>query len=151
MPLHPKQDFEIIREIFDWIRNEGIAYEEYSMQWKKQLAEEIRQMIEIFENKKVKFESVYRNINRMISYYEQTGAQARSGKRYLRHLEFIMKEKFQRALTVAQMMGGGVAQRFLTIEDARAYAGDIPEVLKIYFDPETKLWVVLRYPSKPLS
>ena len=87
----------------------------------------------------------------MIAYYSETGAQARSGKRYLKYLEIILKERFERAFVTAHALGGGVAQRFLTLEDAKIYAEPVPSILKIYFDPETKLWYVLRYPSEPLQ
>jgi hypothetical protein len=151
MPLHPKEDFQIIKDMIDWIRTEGIAYEEYGTQWKKQLAEEIQELIYTHEGRKVKFESVYRNINRMISYYYETGAQARSGKRYLKYLEIIFKERYQMSLMISQSLGHGIAQRFLSLEDARIYAEDVPNILKIYPDTESKLWVILRYPSEPLS
>jgi hypothetical protein len=151
MPLHPKEDFEIIKNMFDWIKTEGIAYEEYSTLWKKELAREIQELIRIYEGREVKFESVYRNINRMISYYYETGAQARSGKRYLKYLEIIFKNAFERARDTAEILGQGIAQRFLTLEDARIYAEDVPNILKIYPDPESKLWVIMRYPSQPLS
>jgi len=147
MPLHPKKDFEFIKDLFKWIETEGVIYEEYETRWKKQLAEEIRELIRIYENREVKFESVYRNINRMIAYYEKKGAQARSGRRYLKYLEIIFKERFERSVTTAHAFGGGIAQRFLSLEDARIYAEPVPEILKIYPDPDTKLWVVLRYPS----
>jgi len=151
MSLHPKEDFQLIKDIFDWIKTEGTAYEEYGTQWKKQLAEEIRELIRIHENREVKFESVYRNINRMISYYEKTGAQARSGRRYLKYLEIIFRERYQMSLIISQSLGHGIAHRFLTLEDARIYAQDVPNILKIYPDPESKLWVILRYPSGPIS
>jgi hypothetical protein len=147
MSLDAKKDFELIRDMFEWIKTEGIAYEEYGTQWKKQLAGEIRELIRICENREVKFESVYRNINRMISYYYETGAQARSGRRYLKYLEIIFKERYQKNLAISQSLGQGIAQRFLSLEDARIYAQDVPNILKIYMDPESELWVVLRYPS----
>jgi hypothetical protein len=151
MPLHPKEDFQIIKDMFDWIKTEGIAYEEYSTLWKKELAREIQELIRIHEGREVKFESVYRNVNRMISYYYGTGAQARSGKRYLPYLEIIFKERYQMSLAISQSLGHGIAHRFLSLEDARIYAEDVPNILKIYPDPESKLWVILRYPSGPLS
>jgi hypothetical protein len=146
MPLDHREDFEIIRDIFDLIQHEYIAYGEYSYNWKKQLANEIRQLIKTYENREVKEESIIRNINRMIAYYEQRTAQARSGKKYLKYLEMILQERFNIAFEVAFSLGGGIAQRFLTLEDARIYVSDIP-VLKIYFDPQSKLFVVLRFPS----
>jgi hypothetical protein len=151
MPLHPKEDFELIRDMLNWIQQEGIAYEEYGTQWKKELAREIQELIRIYENKKVKFESVYRNVNRMISYYYETGAQARSGKKYLKYLEIIFEERYQTNLMISQSLGHGIAHRFLSLEDARVYAEDVPNILKIYPDTESKLWVIMRYPSQPLS
>jgi hypothetical protein len=146
MSLHHKEDFEIIRDIFQLISKEYVEYGEYQQNWKKQLAREIKRLIELYENKEVKEESVLRNINRMIAYYEGTGAQARSGKKYLKYLEMILQERFNIALEVATSLGGGIAQRFLTLQDARVYISDI-SVLKVYFDTQTKLFVILRYPS----
>jgi len=151
MALNHREDRELIRDTLEWFNKDGQLYQEYSNRWKRELAEEIRTLIRYYENKEVKLESVIRNLNRMISYYYETGAQARSGKRYLKYLEIILKERFERAFTVAHALGGGVAQRFLTLEDARIYAEQVPQILKIYFDPETKLWYVFRYPSEPLG
>jgi endonuclease IV len=149
MPLHHREDFEIIRDVFDLIRNEYIKYGEYSENWKRELAREIKQVIELLEDRTVKEESILRNINRMLAYYEQSGAQARSGQRYLKYLEIILQEKFDAAFALATFKGevGGIAQRFQTLEEARLYVEDI-EVLKIYFDPHTKLFVVLRFDSE---
>jgi hypothetical protein len=146
MSLHHREDFEIIRDIFELLRTEYVKYGEYSDIWKKELAREIKQLIELYEHKEVKEESVLRNINRMIAYYEHTGAQARSGKRYLKYLEIILQERFNIAYETAISLGGGVAQRFMTLEDARLYVNDI-EVLKIYFNPSDKLFYVFRFPS----
>jgi len=146
MTLHHKEDFYIIRDIFELIRTEYAEYGEYSQLWKRELAKEIKTLIELHEHKEVKEESVLRNINRMIAYYTESGSQARSGKKYLKYLELILQERFNNALEVALSLGGGIAQRFLTINDARLYVADI-QVLKIYFDPKSKLFVVLRFPS----
>jgi len=151
MPLNHREDREIIKDMFEWLKKEAVEYEEYGMNWKKQLAEEIQELIYKHEGRKVKFESVYRNINRMISYYYETGAQARSGRRYLKYLEIIFRERYQMSLMISQALGHGIAHRFLTLEDARVYAEDVPNILRIYPDPESKLWVILRYPSQPLS
>jgi hypothetical protein len=150
MPLNPKEDKELIKDMLNWIQKESIEYKEYSTLWKKELAREIQELIRTHENKEVKFESVYRNVNRMISYYYETGAQARSGRRYLKYLEIIFKERYQMSLMISQSLGHGIAHRFLSLEDARIYAEDVPNILKIYPDPESKLWVILRYPSGPL-
>jgi hypothetical protein len=147
MTLHHREDFEIIKDVFELIKNEYIQYEEYSNIWKRELAREIKQLIEIHENKTVKEESVLRNINRMLAYYENRTAQARSGKRYLKYFEIILQERFNLAYETAFSLGGGVAQRFMTLEDARLYIADI-EVLKVYFNPQDKLFYVLRYPSQ---
>lgn len=143
MPLHPIRDFEFIKNMFDWIQTEGIAYGEYGAQWKRQLAEEIQQLIYVHEGRQVKFESVYRNVNRMISYYYGTGAQARSGRRYLPYLENVFSQHYQRALTSSRITGGGVAHRFLDLQSARIYASDIP-VLKIYPHPDSRMFEVFR-------
>jgi hypothetical protein len=147
MSLHHREDFEIIRDLFELLRTEYVEYNEYSNMWKKELAKEIKQLIELYEHKEVKEESVLRNINRMLAYYEQRTAQARSGKRYLKYFEIILQERFNLAYETALSLGGGVAQRFMTLEDARVYQDDI-SVLKIYFDPTQKLFVVLRFPSQ---
>jgi hypothetical protein len=147
MTLHHREDFETIRDILRLLSKEYVEYGEYQQNWKKQLAKEIKQLIELYENREVKEESILRNINRMIAYYEGTGAQARSGKKYLKYLEMILQERFNLAFETAFTLGGGIAQRFMTLEDARIYVSDIA-VLKIYFDPQTKLFVVLRYPSQ---
>jgi hypothetical protein len=146
MTLHHKEDFYIIKDVFELIKTEYVSYQEYSHMWKRELAKEIKQLIELHEHKEVKEESVLRNINRMIAYYTESGAQARSGKRYLKYLETILQERFNFALETAYSLGGGIAQRFMTLEEARIYVSDI-DVLKIFFDPQTKLFVVLRFPS----
>jgi hypothetical protein len=146
MPLNPREDFQIIKDILDLIRNEYIKYGEYPENWKKELVREIKQLIELDEHKEVKEASVLRNINRMIAYYEGTGSQARSGKKYLKYLEIILQERFNIAYETAISLGGGVAQRFLSLEDARLYIEDI-EILKVYFNPTDKLFYVFRYPS----
>lgn len=147
MPLHHREDFEIIRDVFDLIRNEYVKYGEYSENWKRELAREIKEIIEILEGRTVKEESVLRNLNRMLAYYEQTGSQARSGQRYLKYLEIILQERYDVAFAMSSKEEGNVAQRFQTLEEARLYVEDI-EVLKIYFDPHTKLFVVLRFDSE---
>jgi hypothetical protein len=129
--------------MFEWIRVEGVMYGEYSMQWKRDLAREIQEMIRIYEGREVKFESVYRNLNRMISYYDNTGAQARSGRKYLPYLENIFNRHYQRALTASRITGGGIAHRFLDLQSARIYASDIP-VLKIYPHPDSRTFEILR-------
>jgi hypothetical protein len=146
MTLHHREDFEIIKNVFDLIRNEYVNYGEYSQAWKRELAREIKYLIELYVHKEVKEDSVLRNLNRMIAYYEQTGAQSRSGKKYLKYLEMILQERFNYAYETAYSLGGGIAQRFMTLEDARLYVSDIP-VLKIYFNPDDKIFYVLRYPS----
>jgi hypothetical protein len=147
MTLHHREDFQIIRDVFELLKTEYIEYGEYSQNWKKNLAREIKNLIELHEHKEVKEESVLRNINRMIAYYTESGSQARSGKRYLKYLEIILQERFNIAYETAISLGGGIAQRFLRLEDARLYIADI-NILKIYFDPKTKLFVVLRFPSQ---
>ena len=146
MPLNPREDFQIIKDIFNLLKTEYIEYGEYSEIWKKELAREIKQLIELHEHKEIKEESILRNINRMIAYYEGTGAQARSGKKYLKYLEIILQERFNFAYETAISLGGGVAQRFMTLEDARIYIADI-EILKVYFNPQDKLFYVFRFPS----
>ncbi len=147
MTLHHRNDFEIIRDLFDLLRTEYVNYREYTEQWKRELAREIKELIEIHENKEVKEESVLRNINRMLAYYEGRDAQARSGKRYLKYIEIILQERFKNAYEVAHALGGGIAQRFMSLEDARVYTEDI-SILKIYFNPKDKLFYVFRYPSE---
>jgi hypothetical protein len=147
MTLHHREDFQIIRDVFELLKTEYIEYGEYSHNWKKELAREMKNLIELYEHKEIKEESVIRNLNRMIAYYEQTGSQARSGKKYLKYLEMILQERFNYAFETALSLGGGIAQRFITLEDAGLYIADI-NILKIYFDPKTKLFVVLRFPSQ---
>jgi hypothetical protein len=146
MPLNPREDFQIIKDVLNLIKTEYIEYGEYAKNWKKKLASEIKILIKHHEHKEVKEESILRNINRMIAYYEGTGAQARSGKRYLKYLEIILQEHFNLAYETAISLGGGVAQRFMRLEDARLYIADI-EILKVYFNPEDKLFYVVRFPS----
>jgi len=146
MPLNPREDFQIIKDIFNLLQTEYIEYGEYSEIWKKELAMEMKQIIELHEHKEVKEQSILRNINRMIAYYEGTGKQARSGKKYLKYIEIILQERFNLAYETAISLGGGVAQRFMTLEDARLYIEDI-KVLKVYFNPEDKLFYVFRFPS----
>jgi hypothetical protein len=146
MTLHYREDFQIIRDIFELLKTEYIEYGEYSHNWKKNLAREIKNLIELHEHKEVKEESVLRNINRMIAYYTESGSQARSGKRYLKYLEIILQERFNIAYETAISLGGGIAQRFLRLEDARLYISDLA-VLKVYFNTKDKLFYVFRLPS----
>lgn len=146
MTLNHREDFEILRDVFNILQTEYVNYNEYSQAWKRELAREIKRLIELHENREVKEESILRNINRMIAYYEQTGAQARSGKKYLKYLEIILQERFNFAYETAYSLGGGIAQRFMRLEDARLYVTDI-SVLKIYFNPQDKLFYVLRFNS----
>lgn len=140
--LDPHKDFELIRDIFDWIQKEALQYGDYSGKWKDELSEEI---VEYYKQrgKVIKKESVKRNINRMIAYYFQTGSQARSGRRYLEAISEILAKKYKKNLEIAWTSEGGIAQEFLILQDARLYVQDIP-VLRTYFDPEKKTWVVLR-------
>ena len=144
--LDHKEDFTIIRDALRLLREEYVEYGIVKEPWKNWLAAYIQERMYIEEGKKVKFESIIRNINRMIAYYEQSGAQARSGKKYLRYIEDLLSEISLVNHQLAYSLGGGVANRFLTLEDARHYQAGI-SVLKIVFDPAEKLFVVLRFPS----
>jgi anaerobic selenocysteine-containing dehydrogenase len=144
--LDPREDFTIIRDALRLLREEYVIHNIIPEPWKDWLAAYIMDRMYTEEKKRVKYESVIRNINRMIAYYEQSGAQARSGKRYLRYIEDIFSEIYLHAHQLAYSLGGGVANRFMTLEDAREYQAGI-SVLKIFFDPVEKLFVVLRFPS----
>jgi hypothetical protein len=64
MALNAREDFEIIKDVLNLINTEYVKYREYSTAWKKELAREIKQLIELYEHKEVKEASVIRNINR---------------------------------------------------------------------------------------
>ena len=144
--LHHRTDKDIIKDIFDWCADEGVRYAELQDPWKRTLAEEIRNRL-LAEEIEVKPQSVYRNINRMISYYFETGAQARSGKRYLPHIEKWLRQMEMRVREMVYAMGGHEVARFKTLAEARAYVEGI-SVLFVYFHPDSKLWIVYKIPSK---
>jgi len=133
------EEKEFWKEVFIWIENEGVPEGYFTQNWKKDLASIIwRELQE--EGKEVKFESVYRNINRMIAYYFDTGAQARSGKKYLPYIEKIMNQIYQDYMDV----GGEITKYFLTYEEAKYYQSGL-SVLHIVPDPKSKTLTVIRY------
>jgi hypothetical protein len=145
--LNIHEDFEIIRDALRLLRTEYKDQRFVSSKWKNDVAWYIQQQLKIYEGKSVKESSIIRNIDRMIAYYEQSGSQARSGKKYLPYLEMMFNEIYQKVYETAHALGGGIAQRFMTLEDALEYKGDI-QLLKIVFDPKSKLFVVVRFPSE---
>lgn len=137
MPKSPPisdEEKKFVKEIFDFF--------EYAEQrglianWKKTLAEYIYSE----RGGNVKMSSIIRNINRMIAYYKETGAQARSGKEYLPYI-YKYVDKLKNSF---ELMGATPTQYFVTVSDAKLYAGEIP-VLHIFPDVETQSIVVLRY------
>lgn len=134
-----EEEKEFIREVFKWMQTTGIQKGFIRKDWKGQLIDFIYEEMKK-EGKEVKRESIRRNINRMIAYYFETGAQARSGKQYLKYLEkFItsMQESFELA-------GAHRAQYFLTLEDAKIYTGDITVLFEMP-SWKDKMIVVYRY------
>jgi hypothetical protein len=145
--LNIHEDFEIIRDALRLLRTEYIESGWVRKRWRNDVAWYIKHHIQIFEGKSVKESSIIRNIDRMIAYYEQSTSQARSGKKYLPYLEKMFKEIYEQVIETARALEGDIAQRFMSLEDALEYKGDI-KVLKIVFDPKTKLFVVVRFPTQ---
>lgn len=130
---------EFVKEVFEWIKTSGVERGFIRKDWKGQLIDFIYEEMKR-EGREVKKESIRRNINRMIAFYYETGAQARSGKQYLKYLEkFItsIQESFELA-------GAMRAQYFLTLEEARLYVGEIT-VLYEFPSWKDKMFIVYRY------
>ncbi|MEM3871824.1 MAG: hypothetical protein QXE05_04635 [Nitrososphaeria archaeon] len=130
---------EFVKEVFEWIKTSGVERGFIRKDWKNHLIDIIAEEMKK-EGKVVKRESIRRNLNRMIAFYYETGAQARSGKQYLKYLEkFItsIQESFELA-------GAMRAQYFLSLEDARLYVGDIT-VLYEMPSWRDKMFIVYRY------
>ncbi|MEM5882340.1 MAG: hypothetical protein QXS69_02670 [Candidatus Aenigmatarchaeota archaeon] len=134
-----QEEKEFWRETFIWFEKWGVERGFLTENWKKDLAKLIWTEMQK-EGKEVKLQSVYRNLNRMISYYFDTGAQARSGRTYLPYIEKIVMRIYEDYFGA----GGEIAKYFLTYEEAKLYQSDL-SVLHIVPDPRTKTIVVIRY------
>lgn len=136
--LITEEEKKFVKEVFEWIQTTGIEKGYFSRKWKDDLVNYIYEEM-LAEGREVKKASIRRNLNRMISYYYETGAQARSGKRYLQYIKKLF-DKFNEELKLA---GYEVAQYFLTTEEARLYRAEIT-VLVDMPDFKTKTITVYR-------
>lgn len=129
---------EFYKEVFEWIKVDGVERGYFNKNWKNDLIDYIyNEMAK--EGKIVKKESIRRNINRMISYYYGTGAQARSGRRYLTYFERLFEEFKQDMLKIEAIK----AHEFLTAQEAKIYIGEIT-VLRSLPDFKSKTISVYR-------
>ncbi len=114
---------EFMKETFTWFKKDGQEQGVVGKNWKSNLAnyiyEEMRK-----EGKNIKRESVLRNLNRMINYYEGTGKQARTGKTYLPYIG----RYFERMREAFLSAGGRLSSYWRTNAEARAYRGEIPSL-----------------------
>lgn len=141
-PIDPAtRDF--VREVFEWIKTTGVEQGYFRKDWKNHLVEIIQEEMRK-EGIITKKESIRRNLNRMISFYYGTGAQARSGARYLKYLQ----RHFDTINVAFCDMGATIAQYFLTTEEARLYRGEIT-VLRDVPDFARKSIVIYRMPFSP--
>lgn len=132
-----EQTKRFVREVFEWIQTTGVEKGYFSQNWKNDLVEYIYlEMLK--EGKIVKKESIRRNINRMISYYYNTGAQARSGWLYLKYFEKLF-DSLNEQIKLAE---GEIAQYFLTTAEARLYRGEIAVLEDI---PDFKTLTIIVY------
>ncbi|MEM5867462.1 MAG: hypothetical protein QXG39_06050 [Candidatus Aenigmatarchaeota archaeon] len=137
------EDYKLfIREIFEWIKTTGVERGFFKRDWKSDLISYIYEEMRA-EGKEIKIESVRRNINRMVAYYYNTGAQARSGRVYLEYIKkLFLKFNEQVILT-----GGTPAKYFLSVEEARLYRGEITALLDLP-DFTSKAITIYRLPSQ---
>lgn len=130
------------RDFFEWIQKEAIEEGIISENWKKDLIDYIYEEMKT-EGKEVKKESIRRNLNRMIAFYYNTGAQARSGRKYKKYFEKWAKGIYEEYLSLPNV---SIATSFIEIEHARDYKGDIA-VLKIVPNLTEQTFDIIRLPS----
>jgi len=138
--LITEEEKQFIRDIFKWFQQEAIKEGIVSRKWKDDLIDYIWEEMKA-EGKEVKKASIRRNLNRMLAYYYNTGAQARSGKRYLKYIEKFLRHTYEQYL---QLPNVSIAAHFLELEHARDYKADI-EILKIVPNIEVKTFDIIRY------
>lgn len=134
-----EEEKKFIREVFKWLETTGVERGFVRKDWKGQLIDYIYNEMRK-EGKEVKKESVRRNVNRMLAFYFETGAQARSGRQYQKYLE-----KFITSIQEAFELAGAMrAQYFLTLEEARLYVG---EITVLYEMPSwrDRMFIIYRY------
>lgn len=137
------EDYKLfIREIFEWIKTTGVEKGFFKRDWKSDLISYIYEEMKA-EGKEVKIESVRRNINRMLAYYYNTGAQARSGRVYLEYIRKLFIKFNEQILTG----GGAPAKYFLSVEEARLYRGEITALLDLP-DFMSRAITIYRLPSQ---
>ena len=140
---------EFRKEFFEWLQSKHA--EEYisANNWKEELIEYIYEQIKE-EGKEVKKESIRRNLNRMLAFYFDTGAQARSGKRYWEYIERWYNEKVKSRWEERMLIdpNATIVAKFLKVEHAVDYKADI-EVLYIVPDFETMTIDIYRYYPEP--
>ena len=138
--LITEEEKQSIKNIFEWFKTEAVKEGIISKKWKDDLIDYIYEEIKA-EGKEVKKSSIRRNLNRMLAFYYETGAQARSGKRYLKYIEKFLRHTYEQYL---QLPNVSIAAHFLEIEHARDYKADI-EILKIVPNVQTKTFDIIRY------
>lgn len=133
---------EFGKEVFEWFKTVAVEDGIVSKKWKNDLIDYIyNKMIE--EGKTVKKESIRRNLNRMIAYYYETGAQARSGRRYLNYIKSFLEEI--KTTYYKADPGLTIAKEFLTTEEAKLWRGELRSVLKIIPSIDDELILALRF------
>jgi len=138
-----EEEKQFIKDIFEWFKTEAVKEGIISKKWKDDLIDYIYEEIKA-GGKEVKKSSIRRNLNRMLAFYYETGAQARSGKRYLKYIEKFLRHTYEQYL---QLPNVSIAAHFLELEHARDYKADI-EVLKIVPNTEVKTFDIIRLPSQ---
>ncbi|MEM0468918.1 MAG: hypothetical protein QXV47_07315 [Fervidicoccaceae archaeon] len=114
---------------------------------KRELIDYIQQMMAL-EGRQIKRDSIRRQLDRIIAHYMQTGAQARSGKTYMKYIDAFLKELHNKLPATGLVQH--VAAEFLTLEDARIYAEGVPVLLPVP-NPRTGLITVYRLHSHPAT
>jgi len=140
---------EFRKEFFEWLQTIGVEEGYIKKDWKSELIEYIqRKMAE--EGKVVKKESIRRNLNRMLAYYYNTGAQARSGKKYWSYIESWYLENIKQVWETRIMIDPNCAPvgSFLKLEHAKDYRGEI-NVLFIVPNLEEETIDIWRYYPEP--
>lgn len=138
-----EEEKKFVRDIFEWLKEEATREGIINRNWKEEMIDYIYEEMKK-EGKEVKKASIRRNLNRMIAFYYETGAQARSGKRYLHYIEKYINNVYEEYLKLPNV---SVAASFLEIEHARDYKGEI-EVLKILPNMREKVFDIIRVDSK---
>ncbi len=140
---------EFRKEFFEWLQTIGVEEGYIRKDWKSELIEYIWQKMKE-EGKEVKKESIRRNLNRMIAFYYNTGAQARSGKLYWKYIESWYLENVKQVWETRMMidLNCSLVAHFLKLEHAKDYKSEI-NVLFIVPNLETETIDIWRYYPEP--